>query len=221
LARVLVIALGMLVFTSIVPLLWVRRRLGVAQGLHVDLAYVACLGLGFMCIEIALVHRVTIYLGQPTYTLIAVLCVLLLAGGVGSRWLGRRVVSSPGLAMPMFGAIVLGTLLMPWLADALFTRTQALSLPMRALVVALLVTPLGLLLGAPLPAGLGAVSRRDTSRVAWLWGVNGSASVLGSIAATLVCLHVGTRVALFVGAALYAGAALVWPRLARDVTVRS
>jgi Spermine/spermidine synthase domain len=221
LAKVLLIAAAMLVLMLVVPLLWARQALRSAQGLGFDLLYVACLGIGFMCVEIALIHRVTLYLGQPTYTLVAVLCVLLLAGGVGSRWLAPKVESAPQRGVLLLAAVVVGAGLWPYALGTVFGATVGLPVMARSVVVALMVAPLGCLLGVALPAGLRAVAARDPSRVAWLWGVNGAGSVLGSIVATLVSLHAGTSMAMLVGCALYACALLVWPRVARASTMPS
>ncbi|HEX7480812.1 MAG TPA: hypothetical protein VF331_23625 [Polyangiales bacterium] len=209
LAKVLALALGMLALCSVLPLVWLRRaQLGHAHGLGADLAYVCSLGVGFMCVEIALVHRVTIFLGQPTYTLVAVLFVLLLAGGLGSRLLSARfAVTQSAWWLVVIAALVAA---LPALIDLVFGLAAGATLPWRALVVTLLIAPLGALLGAALPAGLARAARAESARVAWLWGVNGAASVLGSILATLISLHAGTRSALLAGAALYLLAALVW-----------
>lgn len=222
LAKVLALALGMLVACSLLPLAWMRRvKLGDARGLGADLAYVASLGVGFMCVEIALVHRVTLFLGQPTYTLVAVLCVLLLAGGVGSRAFAARAAGwRTGVWLLGVGLVIAG---LPAVLELVFGAARGAALPGRVLAVVVLIAPLGVLLGVPLPAGLARSARGDSARVAWLWGVNGAASVLGSIIATLVSLHAGTHAALWCGAGLYVLAALPWTaaRLAKPETQKA
>jgi SAM-dependent methyltransferase len=211
LAKVLVLAFVMLLACAVLPLVWLRS----GRALQADLAYAACLGVGFMCIEIALVHRVTLFLGQPTYTLVAVLFVLLCAGGLGSRWLAPRLSIWGSRAALVFVVIAAAAALLPAVSDALFFAMRSAALPVRACVAAVAIAPVGWLLGAPLPAGFARVSTVDDSRVAWLWGVNGAASVFGSILATLTALHAGTRITLWVGAAAYLLAALLWRRLWR------
>ncbi len=219
LAKVLVISAVMLVLCGVLPLIWLRRSASDATrqraGLGFDLAYVACLGVGFMCIEIALVHRVTLFLGQPTYTLVAVLFVLLCGGGAGSRVLASSLRSSERRGAGFFLVIAALTALLPVTSGALFASLHAVELPLRAVFAALAIAPLAFLLGAPLPAGLSAVAERDATRVPWLWGVNGAASVFGSIFATLLSLHAGTQVTLFCGAFAYLVAALLWQRFWR------
>ena len=59
------------------------------QGLSVPhrgsfLIYFAGLGLGFIMIEIALLQRFTLFLGQPVYTFAVVLAALLIFTGIGA-----------------------------------------------------------------------------------------------------------------------------------------
>src|SRR5207244_7803670 len=64
------------------------------QGLSVPhrgsfLVYFAGLGLGFIMIEIALLQRFTLFLGQPVYTFAVVLAALLIFTGFGASLAGR------------------------------------------------------------------------------------------------------------------------------------
>ena len=55
------------------------------------LGYFACLGLGFIMIEISFIQRFTLYLGQPVYTLAVIIAGLLLFTGIGSYTSGITV----------------------------------------------------------------------------------------------------------------------------------
>ena len=46
--------------------------------------YFACLGLGFMFIEIGLLRRFILFLGPPIYSLAVILCSLLVSSGLGA-----------------------------------------------------------------------------------------------------------------------------------------
>jgi hypothetical protein len=73
-----------------------------------------------------------------------------------------------------------------------------------------------LFLGSAFPLGLAAAARRSPRRTPWLFGVNAAASVLGSVVATLVCLHGGISAAFVVAAFLYAAALVLGLRVVRD-----
>jgi len=215
LIKVFVAALTMLVLLIGLPLLRARRsgspaRPGSRARTAVDLGYVACVGLGFMFIEIALIQRSLSYLGQPTYTLTAVLFVLLLGGGLGSRLASAASPAIVGRALiALIGyAVLIGFAFGP-IADA----TARFDMLGRALTVAALFLPLGMLLGVPLPSALARIHARDAERIPWLWGINSAASVLGSISATMVSMSFGITASLLAGVACYAAARLLWPRL--------
>lgn len=72
-------------------------------------------------------------------------------------------------------------------------------------------------MGIPFPSGLRIANQTDPRGVAAFWGANAVTSVLGSAAAMALAVAVGFSAALWLGAGLYAVAALialfVWPRL--------
>jgi hypothetical protein len=127
--------------------------------------------------------------------------VLLLSGGVGSA-LFARVVTRQRMAR-VIGAVLVLAIGIALGADAVFSATRGRCRRSRALVAGLVILPLGLAMGAPLPLALGAIARRAGRRIAWLWAINGGASVLGSVLATLTGLHFGIRVSLLAGAGFY------------------
>ena len=53
------------------------------------LLYFAALGMGLILIEMALLQRFTLFLGQPVYTFAVVLAGLLVCTGVGAALAGR------------------------------------------------------------------------------------------------------------------------------------
>ncbi len=213
LAKVALVALVMVALFLLAPMVLLRRQLREGGGAAIwDLAYVACLGLGFMFIEIALIQRFMLYIGDPTYTLSAVLFVLLTCGGLGSRWFGRLAQerSPRRLLLPVFGGIALYALLAAPGIELLSGATLCYPPPLRALLAGLAIAPAGLLLGIPFPAGLSAVSRRANTRIPWLWSINSATSVLGSVLATMTSLHAGIPGSLAAGALIYACAAALW-----------
>ena len=61
-----------------------------------------------------------------------------------------------------------------------------------------LIAPLAFCMGMPFPLGLSRVSAVAPTLVPWAWGINGCASVLSAVLATLLAIHVGfTGVVVF------------------------
>src|SRR6266481_8514653 len=73
----------------LLPLAVLDRGSLQAEGPWGWLAYFAALGLGFIMVEIALLQRFLLFLGQPIYTYAVVLAGLLIFTGVGSYASGR------------------------------------------------------------------------------------------------------------------------------------
>jgi len=86
----------------------------------------------------------------------------------------------------------------------------------RVAVSAAILAPLAFLMGIPFPTCLQAVSDRTRGMVAWAWGVNGAASVVGVTVATLVAVHTGFRAVVLAAAAIYLTVPLSLSLLARS-----
>lgn len=83
---------------------------------------------------------------------------------------------------------------------------QQLPLTARLVLAFLMVAPLGICLGMFMPLGLGTIatlSSHPREYVAWGWAVNGFASVVGSVLATMLAMTFGFRVVLVIAYALY------------------
>jgi spermidine synthase len=174
------------------------------------LGYFACLGLGFILIEVGLLQRLILLLGQPVYALAAILSTMLLASGLGS-FASARI--APDRIGPRIGALLAGAFvllvayafLLPDVIDALLGKPFAVRL---AAAVALVAVP-GLLLGMPFPSGLRALERAGArGLVPWVWGINGAMSVMASVTAIVLAIELGYTAVFLVGAACYGLAAV-------------
>jgi spermidine synthase len=211
-----IVLLGLFVF---VPLAWLSPEPVVWRELPLaPLAYFACLGAGFMFVEMGLMQRFVLLLGHPVYSLSVILFTLLLGGGLGSA-LSRRLGSPARTLRFVIPAIIVVSLAYSWILPTLLTSWVAWARPLRILVSIAFLLPLGLLLGMPLPAGFRLIGERRSGVLAWAWGVNGAMSVLGATLAIYVAMSYGfARVATY-GALIYAVAGLVgrWMTASREV----
>jgi hypothetical protein len=186
------------------PLFLVRGRLHgePPAGRTSLLLYFACLGLAFVLIEVALVQKSVLFLGHPAYALTVVLFSILLSSAGGSGLSGRvaRLVPALRRLLPAIAAVVvLYVLLLPFLFYGL-VHLEAAS---RMGIVVLVLAPLGVLMGMPMPTGIRLLADRAPALVPWAWGVNGAASVLGSVGAVALAMMVGFNATLLTGAVLY------------------
>ena len=175
--------------------------------------YFAAIGTAFMFIEIAFIQKFILFLRHPLYAVSVVLCSFLVFAGLGSlvsaRW--HKYVSLLRVTSGIALLSVLYILLLP----GLFNGLVQLPGELKILVSALLIAPLAFLMGMPFPLGLGVVSYSRPSWIPWAWGINGCASVVSAILATLLAIHLGFMFVVFMAVLLYLLAALVLTSIKR------
>ncbi|MEK7866519.1 MAG: hypothetical protein AAB434_07525 [Planctomycetota bacterium] len=170
-------------------------------------AYFACLGMGFIVLELGLLQRLVLLLGHPVFTLAVLLFSLLVSSGIGSWVSGRAVSLRKWMAVSCLLVAVLGVayaLALPSVVRAL------LPLPIEGRIAAAvaLLFPLGFVMGMPFPTGLRAVTPWFRQGPPLFWGLNGVASVAGSIAAVALAMLFGFGAVMGAGSVCYVAAAL-------------
>jgi MFS family permease len=146
-----------------------------------------------------------LFLGHPIYALAVVLSMLLLASGTGSA-LSGRFSNEWGLrrfVRRTIGALAAVLLLYALGLGFLFHALIGLVLPLRILIAGVLVFLPGLLMGALLPSGVRTANALSPELVPWAWGLNGAASVVGSILAVTVSMNFGFTASLLGGIVVY------------------
>jgi hypothetical protein len=191
--------------------------------------YFIAVGLGYILVEIAFIQRFVLFLGHPTYALTVVIFLLLLSSGAGSlfsrRWLPRTQLAWMPLTLIAVALLVNVFFLPYWLA-----AWVGLAFGYRLLASAVLLIPLGFLMGMPFPTGLRALAANpvvdvpgldappqpEDNAVEWAWAMNAAASVLGSVLAMVIAIQFGLTVTLACGVAAYLLALLLLPTLGRQ-----
>lgn len=207
-------AVVLLAFVLPFALAWRRIRRTEPPGVGLRLAYFACLGVGFMFLEMPLLQRFGLYLGHPTYALSTILTVLLLGAGAGSLLSGHLFDRRParGVAVAA-GLVIAGVAALSLLGPELLERTLTRPIGQRVAITAALLAPLAVLLGAPLPLGIRALGERGRGLVPWAWGINGAASVLASVLGVAIGMYAGFAATTLAGGACYALALALSRRL--------
>jgi len=177
------------------------------------LAYFAALGLGFIMVEIALLQRFLLFLGQPIYAYAVVLAGLLIFTGLGSyaagtwsaelhRTLNRALLAAVTVVLAM--AVITPLVLRACLGFGLFSRIT---------IALVLVAPVGFFLGMPFPLGLRLAMQRSSALGSWAWGVNGFFTVIGTVLALMFGMMIGFRMVLLLACACYLAGLLAILRL--------
>jgi spermidine synthase len=219
LVLVLAISLVAVVIFLILPLAW-KRPEGETRGKAraSPLFYFVAVGLGYILVEIAFIQRFVLFLGHPTYALTVVIFLLMLSSGAGSLFSRVWLPRAETVWLPLLLVVVtLGTyvLLLPSRLAALV----GMPFNFRLLVSAILLVPLGFIMGMPFPTGLRALVAKssgqitDDNAVEWAWAMNAAASVLGSVLAMVIAIQFGLTATLASGAAAYLLALCAMPAL--------
>lgn len=212
LVLLLIITAVLVVAFLVGPLVLLRRDvLSTARGARLRLiGYFACLGMGFITVEIALVQKFTLFLGHPVYALAVILFSILLFSSLGSyltgRWDTEQLPARGRTIIALIGAIVLVYIaVLPFF----FYNYVSLPLPVKIALAVIFLMPLAMVMGMPMPIGIRLANREAAALIPWAWGVNGATSVLGSVTTFILAISLGFNQALIVGLVVYATAALL------------
>lgn len=197
-----VVALSLVVATIVVPLRPAVADVGsrLAAG---GTLYFTLIGVGFMMAEIAMLQRMSVFLGHPMYSLSVILFTLILATGLGSLLSDRLPLDTRRRFIAWAVAISAYLALFAMWFGELALRFDHASLLVRAAVCVAAVAPAGLLMGFGFPTGMRIVSAIDKRPTPWFWGINGAAGVLASIIAVATSIGFGIDTTLGIGAACY------------------
>ena len=96
----------------------------------------------------------------------------------------------------------------------LFNWLMPLADSYKILISITLIAPLACLMGMPFPLGLRQLARHAPDWIPWAWGVNGCASVVSAVFATIMAIHGGFKLVILLALVLYGLAAwsAYWPK---------
>jgi hypothetical protein len=175
--------------------------------------YFALLGLGYIMIEICLVQKFTLFLGQPVYTLLTVISTLLIFSGIGSILSDKLVKLLKGRYIIIFILITLLTAIIGLFNTAIFNLFVRADIIWRVIISVIIIAPLAFLMGIPFPYGFtkvpvpeSAKGEKNTMLTAYSWGINCFFSVIGSILVVIFSMSLGFRFVFILSALIYTGA---------------
>jgi hypothetical protein len=203
-------SIGIVAIFLLVPFAWIRRRrekeidakkseIGIAT----MIPYFAALGVGFILIELALLQKLILLMGNPTMTFALLLFTLLMSSGAGSL-LSSRIAKSnmKNLVFVIGGIAGLGILYVLFLPPIIYS-TIAQPFEVKAAVSIAILAPIGFLMGMPLPTGMRLIKVHRPDYIPWMWAVNGAFSVLGAVLAIALGILYGSSLAMVLGILIY------------------
>lgn len=188
----------------LVPLSLFQRRGLKTPGVVALVLFFACLGAGYMLFEVGSMQVLSVFVGDPAYSLALVLAGLLVASGIGAG-LSTRFEHLPASRVISYAMAIIAVAMVAWLTATHLLVPHAMQLPLvlRATITLVGLFPVGILLGLPFPTAVKHVEKLNPNFIAWAWGVNGVTSVLASIVAIVVAMRVGFTLVVCFAAATY------------------
>ncbi|OOY70767.1 SAM-dependent methyltransferase [Solemya velum gill symbiont] len=209
----LIQALLVSVLLVLLPLRFVPRENNAPDRPYIAavMLYFVLIGLALLFVEIAFIQRFILFLGDPVYAVAAVLCGFLVFSGLGSftaPFVRRCCRINPVvLAVTGITIVILASL---WLHPLVFQALAIQTTVIKLIASVALIAPLAFFMGMPFPIALNSVSERAGWLLPWAWSVNGFASLMSAIVATLIAVHFGFTSVMLLAVLFYSLAALVF-----------
>ncbi len=214
LVATLIQGIAVSVILILTPLMVFARRGTSPKAKRWVLFYFAALGLAYMFLEIAFIQRFMLFLAFPMYAVTVVLTAFLVFSGLGSLFADRLHGQGRHPMVATVTAIgVLAVLYLSGLGTVFAFGSGWPDLVKIAASIALLA-PVAFAMGIPFPTGLQLVALRHELLLPWAWGINGCASVVGALTASLCAVHLGFRAVVLLAVGAYLVAAFAYQHMA-------
>lgn len=181
-----------------------RTLFGPTRGKLSTIVYFACLGLGYIMVEVALISHFILALSNATVSASVLITGMLIFSGLGSYVSAtyfddaRRILPQVLLAIAAF-LIAYGYCL-----DFALDRIGVLPYGLRLLYCFALILPPAFLMGFPMPTAMGWLSRLGKEHMfVWAWGINGCFSVVGAALVPVIATSFGLSTVLIVSGLAY------------------
>jgi spermidine synthase len=169
--------------------------------------YFLAIGFAFMFMEIAFIQKFVLFLSHPLYAVAVVLCAFLVFAAAGSwlaghrqsgRWQAKNKVT--------FAVITMGAISLFYLATLPNLFQELIHLPDAAKIIIsiALIAPLAMCMGVPYPTAMTRLAETAEQAIPWTWAINGFASVVGAVLATLLAIHLGFAAVILLAVLIYA-----------------
>ena len=176
-----------------IPVLWGWRTIfAKTPGKALSVVYFACLGAGYIMVEVGLIAHFVMALGNPTVSASILITGMLVFSGLGAL-VSERILPIMRVFMPAL-FLAIGALLIGY---AFFLNTAldaigALPYLARLAFCFAFIAPPAFLMGFPMPTAMTTLGRLGKEHLfIWAWGVNGCFSVIGAAAAPVIATNFG------------------------------
>ena len=191
-ATLAIAAIAALVLVAIPVLLGWRTIFSRTPGQLRVILYFACLGLGYIMVEVALIAKFVLPLGNPTVSASILITGMLVFSGLGSLT-SERFMDRAKVTMPII-FVAIGALLIAYgfVIDPILDAIGRLPYALRLVCCFLLIAPPAFLMGFPMSTAMTWLGRLGKNAMfLWAWGINGSFSVIGAALVPIIATSFG------------------------------
>ncbi len=214
--HIVVVSIASLFFAFvfiIIPLLFSKAGRIHWSGKVAAMGYFACLGAGFIIVELVFIQIFMKLIGFPLHTYSSVVFSLLIAAALGSIASDKMQITPKKKWLLPFVGTILSLLLFISLYSKYFQFFLAFSIWLRILAAIIFILPSGFFMGMCFPLGILAINKQPQGAIAWAWGMNGLFTVIGSIASVLLSIFYGFNLTLLFGISFYVLALFLFKRI--------
>jgi hypothetical protein len=181
-----------------------RSVFSASPGKGLTIVYFACLGLGYIMVEVGLIANFILALSNATVSASILITAMLVCSGLGS-FVSERFLPRARLVMPVvflaIGALLIGYGLF---LDRALDRIGAFPYGLRLVLCFALIFPPAFLMGFPMPTAMTSLARLGKEHMfLWAWGINGCFSVIGAAVVPIVATSFGLTTVLAVAGCAY------------------
>ncbi len=152
-----------------------------APGKGRTILYFACLGLGYIVVEVGLIADYTLALNNATVSASILITAMLIFSGLGSL-AAEQILDRARQILPVI-LLAIGLILIGYglFLDRALVLIGTLPYGWRLLICFLTVAPPAFLMGFPMPTAMTWLARLGKEHMfLWAWGINGCFSVIGA-----------------------------------------
>ncbi len=203
-------SIGIVAIFLLLPFAWMTRRREKESGTRKSeigiatvIPYFAALGMGFILIELALLQKLILLMGNPTMTFALLLFTILISSGSGSLLSSRIAKNNMRNLVFVIGGIAGLVILYVLFLPPIIYSAIAESIEVKAAVSIAILAPIGFLMGMPLPTGMRLLKVHRPDYIPWMWAINGAFSVMGAVLAIALGIMYGSSLAMILGMLIY------------------
>jgi spermidine synthase len=168
------------------------------------IVYFACLGAGYIMVEVGLIADFMLALSNATVSASVLITGMLVFSGLGAYVSERFLPHARSLMPAIFVAIAALLIGYGLFLDRVLDLIGTLPYPLRLLCCFALIFPPAFLMGFPMPTAMTTLARLGKDHMfLWAWGINGCFSVIGAAAVPIVATLFGLNAVLMIAGAAY------------------